>query len=305
LTGGIWYRCGSSQEKVPEAASSPAVGAPPDRATGRARGGQAERPAKAAVLEPLPAKLAAYRAYLDDADLTFHALRLSWPGARPKPWQWPSWLPPQDAEKALDVLVRLGDTSPRIPAVDDAAQRYVDIVRPALVRWRELVVQASDASRWVDEVVTSFDGFVTASRALRDAVAAVPEPDPAPRSYAAMVKVCRGGSELAARATWFAQLTAETGSAAPVMPTSTVEIEPLEFHRAGVACYRAALAYLEARAPDDYATSYDLNLHVNLGMALLDEAERRARARRHVSALPGYAHSAAYAARRRLQFAGR
>lgn len=286
----------------PAAASSAAAAAeaPPRNAAARPPVQDAAPPA----IDAVQAKLAAYRVFLDDADLTFHALRISWPGARPDPWRWPSWLSSEEAGKALDTLDQLGDTPPRIPAVDDAARRYLEIVRPELARWQKLVVQASDASRWLDEVVASFDRFVAVSRALRDAVAAVPEPEPAPRSLAAVVKACRVGSDLTARATWFAQLPAEAGAAAPRRPASTVELEPLELHRAGLACYRAALAYLEERAPDDYATSYDLRLHVTLGMMLLDEAERRSQARRYLSALPRYAQNAAYEARRRLRLAG-
>jgi hypothetical protein len=298
-TGGSSCQC-RPLESARKAAEAPASGTPLEHATERAPSPFAELPA----IESLPAKLAAYRAYLDDADLTFHALRISWPGARAKPWQWPSWLSPDAAGKALDAMAQLGATPPRIPGVDDAARRYVEIVRPELARWQELVVEASASSRWADEVVASFDRFVTASRALRDAVAAVPEPEPPPRSYGAMVQACRGGSELAARATWFAQLPAEAGSAGPAMPTATVELEPLEFHRAGLACLRAALAYLEARAPDDYETNYDLTLHVRLGTTLIEEAERRSRSHRHLSALSSHAQNAAYAARRRHQLAG-
>jgi hypothetical protein len=116
---------------------------------------------------------------------------------------------------------------------------------------------------------------------------------------------CRAGSELAARATWFAQLPAEAGATGLSIPMMTVEVEPIEFHRACLACHRATLAFLEARAPDDYATNRDLALHVDLATRLIEEAELRARARRYLSALPGYAQSAAYASRRRHQLGGR
>ncbi|HWO22992.1 MAG TPA: hypothetical protein VNO30_29830 [Kofleriaceae bacterium] len=303
-SGAISCQCrppSPSPGPAPQAEQTPAPSTSLEHAAGGASVPFAEQP----VSESLPAKLAAYRAYLDDADLTLHALRISWPGARTQPWRWPSWLSPDEADRALDAMAKLGGTPPQIPAVDAAARRYVEIVRPELLRWRSLFVEASTAPRWDDEVVASFDRFVTASLALRDAVAAAPDPEPPPRSYGAMVKACRAGSELAARATWFAQLPAEAGSAAPSMPTSTVEVAPIELHRAGLACHRATLAFLEARAPDDYETNPDFRLHVSMATSLIEEAERRARARRYLSTFPSYAQNAAYAARRRHRFVAR